>query len=285
MYSVITILSGAVLAIMIAVNGELSGQYGVFGSSVIVQMVGTIFALSAIIIKREKLILKTTIPKWYYLTGVITASITVFQNMAFHYISMTSIIALGLVGQTIISLLIDQFGMFGMKKTAPSKSVVISLIFAAAGIAVMADGTIGNSIFAIVLSLAAGVSVVLSRVFNANIAEHTSILQGSFISYFLGLPAVVLVAWFMQEIPFGMEISGANIWMYLGGILGVLVVLMCNLTVPHVSSFKLTMFIFLGQVLTGIILDLAFHQLAMDASFWGGIIISVGILISKIIDR
>ena len=285
MYSVVTILSGAVLAIMIAVNGELSGQYGVFGSSVIVQIVGTIFALSAIIIKREKLIIKTTISKWYYLTGVITASITVFQNMAFHYISMTSIIALGLVGQTIISLLIDQFGMFGMKKTTPSKSVVISLIFAAAGIAVMADGTIGNSIFAIVLSLAAGVSVVLSRVFNANIAEHTSILQGSFISYFLGLPAVVLVAWFMREIPFGMEISGANIWMYLGGILGVLVVLMCNLTVPHVSSFKLTMFIFLGQVLTGIILDLAFQQLAMDASFWGGIIISVGILISKIIDR
>lgn len=285
MYSVITILSGAVLAIMIAVNGELSGQYGVFGSSVIVQIVGTIFALSAIIIKREKLIIKTTIPKWYYLTGVITASITVFQNMAFHFISMTSIIALGLVGQTIISLLIDQFGMFGMKKTTPSKSVVISLIFAAAGIAVMADGTIGNSIFAIVLSLTAGVSVVLSRVFNANIAEHTSILQGSFISYFLGLPAVVLVAWFVREIPFGIEISGGNIWMYLGGIFGVLVVLMCNLTVPHVSSFKLTMLIFLGQVLTGIVLDLAFQQLAMDASFWGGIIISVGIMISKIIDR
>lgn len=285
MYSVITILSGAVLAIMIAVNGELSGQYGVFGSSVIVQIVGTIFALSAIIIKREKLIIKTTIPKWYYLTGVITASITVFQNMAFHYISMTSIIALGLVGQTIISLLIDQFGMFGMKKTAPSKSVVISLIFATAGIAVMADGTISNSIFAIVLSLAAGVAVVLSRVFNAKIAEHTSILQGSFISYFLGLPAVVLVAWFMKEMPFRVEIAGANIWMYLGGIFGVLVVLMCNLTVPHVSSFKLTMFIFLGQVLTGIVLDLAFQQLAMDASFWGGIIISVGILISKIIDR
>ena len=194
MYSFITVLSGVVLALMVAVNGELSAQFGVWGSSLIVQTIGTVFAFLLILAKREKLIIKTNISKWYYLTGVITASITVFQNAAFRHISMTSIIALGLVGQTIISLVIDQFGWFGMKKTAPSKSVLISLIFAVVGIGVMADGTISASLFAIILSLAAGVTIVLSRIFNAKIAECTSILQGSFISYFLGLPVVAVMA-------------------------------------------------------------------------------------------
>ena len=285
MYSSITVLSGVVLALMVAVNGELSTQFGVWGSSFIVQAIGTVFAFMAILVKRDKMISKANISKWYYLTGVITASITVFQNAAFRYISMTSIIALGLVGQTIISLVIDQFGWFGMKKTAPSKSVLISLIFAVVGICVMADGTISASLWAMILSLAAGVTIVLSRIFNAKIAECTSVLQGSFISYFLGLPVVAAVAWVTGEISFDLGITAANSWMYIGGVLGVLVVLMCNLTVPHVSVFKLTMFIFLGQVFTGIALDILFRQFAMDASFWGGIIILIGILISKITDR
>lgn len=285
MYSFITILAGAVLAVMIVFNGELSIEYGVFGSSVIIQTIGTVAALMAILVKREKFILKSSVSKWYYLTGVITVSITVFQSLAFHYISMTSIIALGLVGQTVISIVIDQFGLFGMQKTSLSKSAVVCLIFAIAGIVVMSDGTMGGSILAITLSLVAGIAVVLSRVFNAKIAEHTSVLQGSFVSYILGLPAIVIVAWFAKELTFSVEFNGSNWWMYLGGILGVLMVLMYNITVPRVSAFKLTMFVFFGQVLTGIVLDLAFQQLTMDASFWGGIIISIGVLISKIIER
>ena len=110
-------------------------------------------------------------------------------------------------------------------------------------------------------------------------------LQGSFISYILGLPAVALITWFMKEIPVGIHVNFANSWMYLGGIFGVVIVLMCNLTALHVSAFKLTMFIFAGQVLTGILLDLILQSFVMDASFWGGIIISIGILLSKILDR
>lgn len=285
MYSFITILSGVVLAMMVAVNGELSAQYGAFGSSLIVQIVGTIVAFIAIIVKKESFVLSPKVSKGYYLTGIVTASITVFQNIAFHHISMTSIIALGLVGQTLISLIIDQFALFGMKKTSPSKSSIVCLLFAIVGICVMADGTIGNSMMSIILSLAAGVAIVLSRIFNAKIAERTTMLQGSFISYILGLPAVALIAWFMKEIPTGIHVSLANSWMYLGGIFGVMIVFMCNLTALHVSAFKLTMFIFAGQVMTGIVLDLILQSFVMDASFWGGIIISIGILLSKILDR
>lgn len=285
MYSLITILSGVILAIMVAINGELSAQYGAFGASVIVQVVGTIFAFLAILLKRESLFFRNTVSKWYYLTGVITASITVLQNIAFRYISMTSIIALGLVGQTIISLVIDQFGLFGMKKTAPSRSSLVTLFFAVIGIGIMADGTISNSMLAIIVSLAAGVAIVLSRVFNAKIAECTSILQGSFISYFLGLPAVLLIAWLMGETAFELQMHFSNLWLYLGGVLGVVVVLMCNVTTFHVSAFKLTILIFAGQVLTGILLDVFLQSFSMDASFGGGIIISAGILIGKILEK
>ncbi len=51
-----------------------------------------------------------------YLGGAIGVLTTLFHNLAFTKISVTSIIALSLFGQTITSLIVDKFGIFGMQK-------------------------------------------------------------------------------------------------------------------------------------------------------------------------
>ncbi len=116
MYQLLALLSGIILAIMISVNGGLSEQYGIFLATVIVHVIGSIFALILCHKKSENLQLFKYKPLWMYLGGAIGVLTTLFHNLAFTKISVTSIIALSLFGQTITSLIVDKFGIFGMQK-------------------------------------------------------------------------------------------------------------------------------------------------------------------------
>lgn len=285
MYSLTTIFTGITLAIMVAINGGLSDHYGVFVSSVVIHIVGVVFAFLACLIRKEQILVRERVPKWFYLGGVIGVCTTVFQNMAFAYISMTSIIALGLLGQALTSVLIDSLGLFGMKKVPVKKSSLIGFGFALLGIGMMLDTSVFSSGMAILGSIGAGVSVVISRAVNARLAEKTSPLQGSFINQLMGLPVCAVVAW----IATGEVLSGSicidRPWIYLGGVLGVLVVMLCNITVPKVPAFRLTVLTFAGQMFTSILIDMILGKGFSDASFRGGIVIAAGMLISMVAEQ
>lgn len=285
MYSMMTVFSGITLAVMVAINGGLSNQYGVFVSSVIIHIVGSVFAFLVCLIRKEQIWVQERIPKWFYLGGVIGVSTTVFQNLAFIHISMTSIIALGLLGQSLASVLIDSFGMLGMKKVPLKKYSFIGFGFALWGIGMMLDTSVFSSGLAILFSIGAGISVVLSRIVNARLAEKTSPLQGSFINHLIGLPVCAVVAWVATGKVLSDGICIDQPWIYLGGVLGVLVVILCNITVPKVPAFRLTVLTFAGQMFTSILIDLILGKGFSDTSFRGGIVIATGMLISVLAEQ
>ena len=71
MYKLLCILTGAALAFMMTFNGELSAAYGTFGSTVIIHIVGTVFAFLICLIKKENIRLRTSAPLWAYLGGTV----------------------------------------------------------------------------------------------------------------------------------------------------------------------------------------------------------------------
>ncbi len=73
-------------------------------------------------------------------------------------------------------------------------------------------------------------------------------------------------------------------WIYLGGVIGVIVVMLFNIIVPKVPALKLTLLVFVGQVFAGIILDAIIGKNYSDKSFFGGIVIALGIAINMIIE-
>lgn len=286
MYQLLSLINGVILAFMISINGKLSEKYNAFTAAAIIHVVGSLFALLICALKKDKKHLWSHKPKWIYLGGAIGVFTTVFNNLAFGYISITSVIALGLLGQTITSLVIDIFGLFGMEKRPLKKYSLIGLGFSVFGIFMMVDTSIMTAVFAIVISFASGISVVLSRTVNARLAEKTDALYSSLANHLVGLPITILIALATSKMDlFAVAESGSfQPWIYLGGIIGVIVVVLFNITVPKVPALKLTLLVFVGQVFAGIILDAMVGKNYSDKSFFGGIVIALGIAINMIIE-
>lgn len=286
MYQLLTFLTGAILSVMIMVNGGLSARYGIFIAAAIIHAVGSLFALCVCALQKEKKELWRHRPVWIYLGGAIGVLTTLFNNFAYEKISTTSIVALGLLGQLITSVLIDCFGIFGMeRRPIRGKSPWGRFwggVFALAGILAMLDNTVTASIYAVGLSLCAGATVVLSRTVNARLAEQIGPLRGSLVNHLVGLPITVVLA-LIAAINNG---AGNNAdygfipWIYCGGVLGVVTVLLTNIVVPKVPAFRLTSLSFVGQVLTGILLDMFWGNGYSDATLTGGILVAIGIAVS-----
>lgn len=280
MDTILSLLTGVVIAVMILWNGQLTAGYGNYAAAVIIHVVGTTLSGVLCLAGRRKVFAKA--PFWAYLGGAIGVLSTLFNNYAFGHITMTSIVALGLLGQTITSVLLDRFGWLGAPKRRVDRSVAVALISAPVGIFLMLDGSVSQSILAVLLSLGAGVTVVLSRMVNARLASETSPLAGSFVNHLVGLPICVVLLLLLGQwtTPAAGTIEP---WMYCGGMLGVTTVLLFNITVPKVSAFRLTLLSFVGQVFTGVALDVALGQTASAASFRGGLVIAAGLLVSQLL--
>ncbi|QQO08685.1 DMT family transporter [Breznakiella homolactica] len=287
MYQLLALITGVTLAVMVSVNGNLSRQYGVFPAAVIVHVVGVLFAFLLCILRKEKRTLRGHSPVWIYLGGVIGVFTTVFNNFAFGYISMTSIIALGLLGQMVTAQIIDHFGLFGMERRPFRKVSLIGWIFSLFGIFLMLDRSAAAAVFAVCLSFGAGISVVLSRTVNARLAEKVGALRGSLVNHLVGLPVTVIIAVFAARavFPAADPVISPPPWIYFGGALGVISVLLCNLTVPRISAFLLTVLTFVGQVFTGILLDSVTGGGYSNATFAGGITIAAGIAVNLIAEQ
>ena len=287
MYQLLTLFTGVMTAVMVSLNGNLALLHGAFPAAAIVHGVGSLFALALCALQREKRPLTGHGPWWIYLGGAIGVLTLMFQNMAFGRISVTSIVALALLGQTAASLAVDHFGLFGMEKRAFPKSALLGLALALAGIGMMLDGTVAQGMLAVAPSFGSGVAIVLSRTVNARLAEKTGALRGSLVNHLVGLPITVLLALlFAGETPFSFGAAdGLRPWIYGGGALGVLVVLLCNVTVPRISAFTLTVLTFVGQVFAGIGLDVLAGESYSDASFAGGLLIALGIGVNMALER
>lgn len=283
MYDLLAILAGVVISAMVSLNGGLTASYGTYGAAVIIHVVGVIFALVLCAIKRKRIRIKGRVPLWAYWGGAIGVLTTLFNNYAFGRITMTSMVALGLLGQSLSSVILDSFGWLSLEKRRVQKTSVIGYLTALMGIFIMMDQSVSSCVLAVALSICAGVTVVLSRTVNSRLSTETSPLVGSFINHLIGLPICITLALCFQR-PIVVDGVGAP-WIYLGGALGVVTVLLFNITVPRISMFRLTLLSFVGQIFTGIVLDLALGMEYSSSTFSGGLVIAAGLLANMVLEQ
>lgn len=284
MYYLMSILAGVVISVMVSLNGGLTASYGTYSASVIIHIIGVIFAASICVIRKEHIQIKSRAPLWAYLGGAIGVLTTLFNNYAYGRISMTSIVALGLLGQSLSSVVLDSFGWLGVEKRQANKSCVVGYLAAIIGMFIMIDKSVSGAVFTVVLSLSAGITVVISRTVNSRLSTETNPLLGSFINHLVGLPICIVLALCLQR-PVWLMSTGAKPWMYLGGALGVVTVLLFNVTVPRVSAYRLTLLAFIGQIFTGIALDLVLGLECSTSTFAGGLVIAIGLLANMVLEQ
>lgn len=289
MYNFLALLSGVLIAVMVILNGDLTSVYGNYNATFIIHVVGVLFAFIFSKLRGQKLFSRKKLPLWFYSAGAIGIFTTLFNNYSFGKISLTSILALTLFGQTVFSLLIDNLGLFGMKKHPLQKSSFFGLLFSLAGIIVMLEDVAGvdsAAVIAIIFSISAGFITVLTRTINSRLSDHIGAMPGSFINHLVGLPFTLVLALVMpsNEITQLFQTPSPQAWIYLGGLLGVLVIYVMNLAVPNISSFRMTLLAFVGQVFIGIVLDLIKYSNFSPVTFYGGIIVAAGVGINMVLD-
>ena len=142
-------------------------------------------------------------------------------------------------------------------------------------------------LFAIIISLLTGVTLVTSRVFNAKLAVKTSTLMRTFYKYLVGLLVSLVVLFILGkgEFPLPTPIVSSNLWIYTGGLISIFVVFITTVVSPKISSFSMTLLLFVGQLFAGVIIDsLLTHHFSIGQVI-GGLFVAVGFTINALIDK
>ena len=138
--------------------------------------------------------------------------------------------------------------------------------------------------FFILISIASGAIVVISRILNAKLAEKVGLMASSFFNYFTGLlSALILFAIVKDKIIFS-QFYNIPFWAYLGGLIGIVVVILSSVVTPKMSSFYITLIMFIGQLFTGIIIDCITTKTIPLPKIIGGLLVVVGLAYNLRVD-
>lgn len=137
MNNISAIIIGALISIMIYFNGALGILTGNYLSSVIIHIVGLVTIIVVLIGTKSKLNLKRGIPLYMYSAGVIGVFTVLFNNITCAILGVSLIVALGLLGQSIASIIIDHFGLLGMKVNKFNSKKLVGFTIILVGIMVM----------------------------------------------------------------------------------------------------------------------------------------------------
>lgn len=129
--------SGALISIMVLFNGTLANHLGNYGSSVIIHLVGFIGIILILILSKKRIHFDKNLPLYYYSAGAIGVVTVIFNNISFSKLGISIPLALGLLGQSLVSIIIDHFGLMGVKKTPFNRKKIIGLSIISLGVFLM----------------------------------------------------------------------------------------------------------------------------------------------------
>ena len=137
MYKFASGLVGVIISVMVAFNGVLAIATGNYLAAVIIHLTGMIAIILLLVIRRVKIKFNRELPIYFYSAGVVGVATILLNNLCFKNMSVSAIMALGLLGQTVCSGVIDNYGLFGAKVQKFKKEKLLGLGIISLGIAVM----------------------------------------------------------------------------------------------------------------------------------------------------
>lgn len=138
MYKISAVIIGIIIALMVSFNGILAQGIGNYESVFIIHLVGLVSVIILLVLRKEKIRFKERVPIYLFSAGAIGVFVVLFNSLCINKIGVSLTLALGLFGQSIAAVIIDHFGILGMKKNKFEKKKLIGFTFVFAGILLMA---------------------------------------------------------------------------------------------------------------------------------------------------
>lgn len=132
------LLIGFLITCMLIANGHLQNSYGPALSLVIIHGVGSVVLIIMLFLSQSKIKFKKKVPWYIFSSGSLGVLLIFINNTTMARIGLTMTIALGMIGQIIVSALIDHLGLFGLSKRKNDYRKLFGYGIIAIGIAVMA---------------------------------------------------------------------------------------------------------------------------------------------------
>ena len=87
--------------------------------------------------KRASFVRSEAVPAYLFLSGALGVLLVFLNNTTVAAIGLTQTIALGVIGQLVVSSLVDHYGLFGLEKRAWNPRKIAGLTLILSGVAVM----------------------------------------------------------------------------------------------------------------------------------------------------
>lgn len=136
-------------------------------------------------------------------------------------------------------------------------------------------------------AMLAGGITVFSMVMNSRLSRSIGIFQGVFVNFAVGLLTsfVLLYLWLV----FGTNALNNNIvlppwYAYFGALLAIAVVASCNIVIPKIPVVYSAVLIFLGQIITGLIIDALISESFDIYKVFGTVLIAGGLFLNAKLD-
>lgn len=307
--SILPIIMGAFIASQTAINSRLSHytQRPLFSSTVSFG-VGAIFLLLIAILSQQPFHLSLTViqstPWWSWLGGFTAAFALTANILLFKHLGSIQATLYPIVGQIIMSLLIDQFGWF----LAPQKPMNL---LRALGVILLIIGLLifinikksfsskanmkaeDSALIWQILGILAGVALAIQNAVNGKLGSTlNSPIVASLIAFIISFIVLAIVNKFMhvKEIRLLKTVTFKKPknewWIWIGGVLGSSYVALSAILVPMLGTGQVVILALFGQLIfSAIIQQLGLfksiiHKITRPQII-GSIIMFVGILLIK----
>ncbi|KDA05939.1 hypothetical protein DC31_11720 [Microbacterium sp. CH12i] len=211
-----------------------------------------------------------TIPTWMLLGGTCGALTVSTQGVTAGVLGV-SLFTVGVVaGQTVHGLVLDRigFGPAGVVAVTPGR--VLGGTFALAAVAISLSGDVLQTtpLWLLLLPFAAGVGIAWQSATNGRLAQRVQSPMTATLMSFIAGTTVLLVAASISVGLRGMpEALPAEPWLYLGGLLGFVYILLGAAIVAQTGVLLLGLGSVLGQLTTSVVIDL-FWPAASGPALW-----------------
>jgi len=132
-----SVLVGALIAVMILLNGTLAQAIGNYTAAVIIHLVGLIGIIIILRVKKSRIKYYKSVPKYAYTAGLIGVMPIIFNNIGFNVLGVSLTLALGMFGQSLASIVVDHYGLLGMPVVKFNQKKIVGLGIIMVGMVIM----------------------------------------------------------------------------------------------------------------------------------------------------
>ncbi len=291
LYMALAVLAGILVSSQSSFNGMLYPFLGVLGVSFVSNFLNAVtsFFFSLVYFHRPPKL--KDLPFRSTMGGVCAVFVLGFSGYLVAQLGTAVTVCLSVSGQLFMSAVVDHFGWFGSERVSFKAVRIPGFLCILAGVFIInfaggsAFSSVGNQWFLLLLlffAIIVGCVTVFARMFNYDASRYVGKLDGNFANSIVGAAAAFLILLVTTGFkpPFGAALKAPALG-YLTGPFGTVACVLNSLSFAKLKVFHATIFMLIGQIATGIAMDLVLLGSFPPGKLAGILVVCIGIFLDK----